>query len=479
MKRKGLSSENQKESKTRKKFRDWFRWRYIAVLTGALLLLTYLGVSVYYMNHFYKGTIINHVNCSNMTPEEADAKIKEVAKTYVLTLEERNDLTEQIKGSDFDMVYVLNGDLRDVKGNQNGFLWPYCIFADSEETVPSSIEFDAGKFDDVLNGLTGMQKDYMKKPVNAKISVYLPERKAYEIVPEDNGSTILKERFAEKCREAVQFLKPTLSLEQEGCYKEVSIKADSKELKRVLKTLNRYVKTEITYQFGEKTEVLDGDLIHQFLRRKKNSNQITLSDGFIKEYIKNLARKYDTFGKSREFKTNSGKQITISGGDYGWWMDQAKEFKELKKLIERGKKKERKPIYFQKAVEYGKLDYGNTYVEINLNAQHMYFYKNGKKVLETDVVTGNPSRGNESPTGIFGVMYKEHGAVLRGEDYETPVEFWMPFSGDVGLHDATWRSSFGGNIYRSNGSHGCINMPYAKAKQLFQMIEQGTPVICY
>ena len=177
MKWKGFVLKKQREEKTGKQFRDWFRWWHILVLTGAFLLLAYLGVSIYYMNHFYKDTVINHVDCSNLTPEEADAKIKEVAKTYVLTLEEREDLTEQIKGSDFDMVYVLEGDLDDVKKNQNGFLWPYCIFADSEEEVPSSIEFNARKFDEVLDGLTGMQKDYMKKPVNAKISPYLPEKK--------------------------------------------------------------------------------------------------------------------------------------------------------------------------------------------------------------------------------------------------------------------------------------------------------------
>ena len=49
----------------------------------------------------------------------------------------------------------------------------------------------------------------------------------------------------------------------------------------------------------------------------------------------------------------------------------------------------------------------------------------------------------------------------------------------TGLHDANWRSSFGGTIYQCNGSHGCVNMPPAKAQELYSMLSVGTPVIMY
>ena len=69
--------------------------------------------------------------------------------------------------------------------------------------------------------------------------------------------------------------------------------------------------------------------------------------------------------------------------------------------------------------------------------------------------------------------------MLRGDDYETPVKYWMPFNGGEGFHDATWRGRFGGAIYRGGGSHGCVNMPYSAAEKLFSMIAPGTPVIVY
>ena len=133
----------------------------------------------------------------------------------------------------------------------------------------------------------------------------------------------------------------------------------------------------------------------------------------------------------------------------------------------------------QTAASHDGPDYGSTYAEVNLTAQHLIFYKDGQKVLESDFVSGNVSRGHTTPPGIFSITYKQRDAVLKGEGYASPVKFWMPFNGGIGFHDASWRSSFGGSIYKSGGSHGCVNMPYDKAKELFENVYAGMPVICY
>ena len=136
-------------------------------------------------------------------------------------------------------------------------------------------------------------------------------------------------------------------------------------------------------------------------------------------------------------------------------------------------------MYSQTANSHGENDYGDSYVEINLTAQHLFVYEEGKLVVESDFVSGNVAKGHGSPTGAFAVTYTTTDAVLRGEDYETPVKYWMPFAGDVGMHDATWRRSFGGNIYKTNGSHGCINLPLSVAKTIYETIDKGDPVLVY
>ena len=172
-------------------------------------------------------------------------------------------------------------------------------------------------------------------------------------------------------------------------------------------------------------------------------------------------------------------EVTIDLGDYGWWMDVGQETQELIGLLERGEGGERVPVYRQTAASYESPDYGDSYVEINLTAQHMFLYQNGECVLESDFVSGNPGKGNATPPGIYGITYKERNATLNGETYSTPVNFWMPFNNNVGMHDATWRSEFGRNIYMTNGSHGCVNLPYAVAQEIYGYVEKNTPVICY
>ena len=117
--------------------------------------------------------------------------------------------------------------------------------------------------------------------------------------------------------------------------------------------------------------------------------------------------------------------------------------------------------------------------EINLTAQHLFFYKNGSLVVESDFVSGNLAKNHGTPSGSFGVTYKAKDAVLRGEDYESPVSFWMPFNGGIGLHDAPWQTNFGGDWYLEHGSRGCVNLQYDVAETVFNNVDSGTPVVCH
>ena len=219
--------------------------------------------------------------------------------------------------------------------------------------------------------------------------------------------------------------------------------------------------------------------IEFYLKESGSIFAVTLDQTQVENYVATLRKKYDSIFRSRTFMTSYGKEIAVDGGDYGWGMNYQQEAKELAAQIETGESGERTPVYYQTAASYGAPDYGDTYVEINLTAQHLFFYKDGQLVMESDFVSGNSARGYDTPEGTYSITYKQRNATLVGENYETPVSYWMPFNKNIGMHDATWRSSFGGTIYKTKGSHGCINMPYEKAQELYGYIEKGTPVICY
>ena len=177
--------------------------------------------------------------------------------------------------------------------------------------------------------------------------------------------------------------------------------------------------------------------------------------------------------------TSYGVEVTIGNSHYGWKVDNEAEKAAIIQDIMNGQAITRDLNYSMTANSHEGNDYGNSYVEINLTAQHLYMYVDGELVVESDFVSGNVSKEYNTPTGVFGLTYKEKDATLNGADYSTPVDFWMPFNGNVGMHDATWRGSFGAAIYKRNGSHGCINLPWSKAQIIFDNIEAGFPVFVY
>ena len=236
--------------------------------------------------------------------------------------------------------------------------------------------------------------------------------------------------------------------------------------------------TTVTYRFGNRSEVLDGEKIHAWLV-SDGQGGVSLNESKIGEYVSWLAQTYNTAYKPKSLKTSYGQTVTISKSVYGWKINQKEETEALKQLLLSCESQEREPVYSQTAAVHDENDYGNTYVEIDYTNQHLWYYKEGSLVTEADIVSGKLSNGNGSPDGIYKIVYRQSPAVLKGEDYESNVTYFMPFAYNVGIHDAAWRSAFGGNIYINSGSHGCINVPYDCATAIYQNIEVGTPVVAY
>lgn len=443
----------------------------------SLLILLYILMSFYYNTHFYMNTVINGVDTSNMTLEEAEEAIQKQFKTYSLTLEGRNGLTSKIHGEEFGMHAVFDGSLEDLLSAQNSFAWPIALFKTHEMEIGTMPEYDEGLLKDLVSNLPYFEEENIVKPINAYISEY-SKNNGYEIIPEVPGAEVDFDILFEAVKAAIINLEPTISLEEVGCYKNPEITSKSPNLVQAVKELNKIVGAEITYEFGEDIEVLDGSQISKWLSVTEDYNVI-LDETGVKEYVDYIGKTYNSFGRTRTFKTSYGVEITVKGGDYGWWLNRPLEVSELTELILSGEKVKREPAYFQTAQQYGNDDIGDTYVEVNLTAQHLFFYKKGKLILETDFVSGNLAKNYGTPSGTYPIQYKERDATLTGENYSTPVKYWMPFNGDIGFHDASWRKEFGKDIYKKNGSHGCINMPPNAAKVMFENIQRGVAVVVY
>ena len=439
------------------------------------LLVCYLSTASFYAEHFFPGTVLNGVPVDKMTVEEAEDKVAQEVADYIFSIETRDGEKYQIIGPDIDYTYVPGTEIQDILDLQDEYQWISERDGKKEIDLEVSASYNAQKLDKQVAQLPCFQKDYIQKPKDA----YLRETdQGYELVKAEAGNQIRLADVQMLAREAVDMGREKLELTDE-VYEEPKLKSNNKKLKKALKNINSYLHTTIKYDVGEKGETLDSAKIKEWLTIGADYS-VTLDESKVTAYVQYLASKYNTYGDVRVFKTSLGDKVKIGGGDYGWVIDKEKEKAQLLSEISSGKTIEREPVFNQTAeVKSETYDIGNTYVEVDYTNQHMYYYEKGKLKLESDVVTGNVSRNNGSPDGIYKIVYKERDATLVGENYASDVEYFMVFAYNVGFHDASWRSDFGRDIYKASGSHGCINMPRNKAEKLYQILPTGTPVIAY
>lgn len=449
----------------------------IIITAAAIAAVVYIQVGKQYQTVYFPNTTINGVDASKRTVEEVKQMIASGIDGYTLTLEERDGKSEVIAGEAIGLESVFDGSLEKLLADQDQNRWYEHRNAPQTFEIATMIQYDQAKFEEVTGALACFDEENIIKPQDAYLSDYVSGQ-GYAVIPSVLGNEPDQAKVVEAISDAVMNLKETLSLEELDAYRKPAVTEEDPALVQRAQDLNRLVNVTVTYTFGDSREVLNGDTISSWTGIGEDGS-VYLDSGKVTEYVKGLASKYDTYNKAKTLKTSYGPTVKISGGMYGWRINQAQEADELSAIIRSGESQTREPVYKQKAASHGSADYGSTYVEINLTAQHLYYYKDGKLITQSDFVSGNEAKGWSTPAGVYPLTYKERNATLKGEDYRTPVDYWMPFNGGIGMHDATWRSSFGGTIYKNSGSHGCVNLPHSVAQTIFENISSGTPVLCY
>ena len=437
----------------------------------------YLGVSYFYSSHFLKGTMINGIDCSTKTAEQVKDKIQDEIGEYKLRIIEIYGKTETISALQINLTYVDDNKVDELLEAQNNWKWISSLSDKSTFQLAANTTYDKSLIDGILDDLSCFQKENITEPANAHLQ---ENENTYEIVPEVVGNQLDREKVKNCIIDAIDSGKTEINLEELGCYLKPSVYQDNESLIAERDILNKYLQTNLTYDFGDRTETVDASLVKNWLVEDENG-QWTIDETKVEEYIQQLKYKYDTFGLTHEFTTTAGKKITLKGGDYGWVIKKQATAEALVQAVKEGQTGTIKPEYLYEAKSRDTNDIGGTYVEISISEQRMWCYKDGNLIVDTPVVTGNVSKGYDTPSGsVWAIDAKKQNAVLKGEGYVQPVTYWMPFVDNVGIHDAdTWRSEYGGEIYKTNGSHGCVNTPTANAEKIFNAVEIGTPVIVY
>ena len=480
-----LEDDDMEETDIVKAAKKKKRKKTAAIVAGIIigvLVLIYVGFAIFFSSHFMFFTKINGTDFSLKSVSQVEAYMKQQVADYVLTLKESDGGSEKISGSDISLMYVPGEQLEKLAKKQNNFLWITSLWNHPKISSEIGVEYDKDALAKITEGLECL------KPENQTVSVDAhPEfqNDKFVVVPEVVGTQIDTEKFNEAVTKAINGFKPTLDLFKTGCYILPRFVSDSQEVVAATDAMNSYLGANVTYDFNPATEVVDASVISQWVTVDADMN-VTFNEEAVRAFIQSLADKYDTKGKPRTFTTATGNTVNVTGGSYGWKIDQEAEYNALIANIQNAETVTREPNYASRAASHEGNDVGSTYAEVDLSNQMMYFVQNGQVVLQSGIVTGNPNKGNGTPQGVYSLAYKALDQVLRGTKkpdgtyvYETPVKFWMPYNGGIGFQDATWQSSFGGSRYQTNGSHGCVNLPYDVAAQLYNLITAGTPVVCH
>lgn len=441
----------------------------------SLVVLLYILISVFFTSHFYIGTKINGLSASLANPASMEERIGKAAKDYQIAITKNGEVVDVIKGQDIGLKSdPKDGEVEGFLANQKGFDWIVKIFSPDSYVGEKLVSYDKSSLSKVVDDLTVVKDPNVTKTEDATFE-FDNKNKEFVIVDEVYGTDVDKPSFSNKVGELIMLLADQADMDSDLLYKQPKVTKDDAALNERVNNLN--AKIDITIEYDEGYSLNKAEIANWV--EVDDQNEVSFNEEMVDEFVAELSKKYDTFGKSKTLKTSYGDVVTVPGGNYGWKVDKSAEKEQLISDLENGESVKRPIVYQYEAASHGENDYGNSYVEVNLSKQHLFLYVNGKQILDSPFVSGNLSKGNGTHTGAFRIAYTQKNAILRGRDYATPVSYWMPFNGGEGLHDANWRASFGGNIFRTNGSHGCVNLPFNVAKTIFNNVKAGFPVLVY
>ena len=461
----------------------------LSIITIGVFLLFGAGIffAVYVARgrmYFVEGTTINGVSVANKTVNQAVEVLEEEFFERDIILMEGN---QEILSQKLSSVGTIDEDtlaesVKECIQEQREHIFSSFMSAKHYE-VEIPYTFSLETYQQMITDSGLLTNRTMSQDAALEFN-----GETYQITPEVNGNELDEAQLQELVQTQVdvqlQEENEAITIEiTSDLYKKPTIFQDNEELVTKMNVWNQFCQAKIEYQFGSETEVLDWNTIQKWIIIENGNG--TLNEDEVKAFVENLATEYNTIYRKRTITTSHGTEKELVSNDYGYKIDYDSEVAQLTADITSNTAVQREPIYSKRGYSRnGKDDVNGTYVEVDLTNQHLWFYKDYKLIVETDIVSGKPSY-QETAQGAFSIAYKASPYNLKGggsngtKSWDVNVDYWMPFHDGQGLHDASWKSAFGGEIYKTNGSHGCVNLPHDAAKKIYENIEALVPIFLY
>lgn len=445
------------------------------VCAAAVLCCGFLTARSYYGSRFQIGTFINGIYCTGKSVEQVNEELFAGYGEETLTLRDTKDREYVIALSSVDFKADYSGQLEALLAQQTAL--GGVLSETANRQLSPMISFDEAALEQAIRECGIMEENQKEQ----KVEIYLDQ--GYCLY--DGMQEVLDfEKVFDTAKQALR--EKSYFLDVSGCYRNLSYTREMEEVLKLWEKVEHFQSSRIEYDMGDASIPLTSDILSGFLLTGEDgqllldeNGELQLSEAALEEFVEQLCNTYDTVGKSRVFHATRGEDVTVEGGIYGSILDGEAELAYLKEALAEGRSEVHIPAYLQCGYVRGAQDIGTTYVEVDMTEQKLYYYEEGVLLLETDIVTGNTGRRWGTPSGVNYVYAKQRDRILRGRDYASHVKFWVPVKGNIGIHDASWRKEFGGEIYKKSGSHGCINVPPERMEELFSYLEIGVPVVTF
>lgn len=464
------------------------------VLTAVILLFSTLLVLVILrlvvtLNEsvtFPDAVTVNGVDVGGLTVREAEDKLSELTEGYTLRVRFADgDCT--LRGE--DIALSLN-DRKHLRALARELNQPTASLSQSGRELwdEELLSWDDEALRQTVRSWPNLYSLVDVKSKDAKL-VYSEEMGRFRVKQEVPGGSVDADKLEEKVSGCVRALSGKLDALEEGLYGELRT-ADSPEVESALEEANEKLKLELTYHYEVEDADIDGsetigfDELSRWLYVESDGLTVGVDSHALQNYVSTMRDYYsassdEDYTDYSMFVTSTGQKVEVPHPARGETVDTDALYNDIMYCVDNRISGEREAPYDENLI--GTTDLGGSYVEVDLDGQHLWLYRDHKLVTDRDICSGDVETGCATPVGLYTIKDKETDRWLNGEDYHDWVSYWMPFNGGVGLHDATWRSDeeFGGEVYLENGSHGCINMPLDLAETVYENVNIGTYVILY
>mgnify|MGYP003097271471 CR=1 FL=1 len=470
-----------KENNTKKHFTIIKILGIVLASVLAVAILIYIAVGyIKYNGKFLPGTIIDGTDFSGMSVEEVCNYYENKINNYTLNIYNDNYIIDKYEPQEYDLQlsYKAKWYFAALVKKQANIFWLPAILGRQDIydlNYMDIMSYNVHKLNFAIADSVGYNL-----PVTIKSrqgSIYYNGYN-FVIIPPVASDQIEPATYIKKIYSSIQNLEPDMIIEEADCYvrNDMTPEIESK--------LNAACETAADFFNGIdmniKLENSDKDFNNEIINSIYNIDaeyNFICNESTIDAGIDAIKDRYNDIGIERTFHTSHGTDVTVKGGDYGSYID-IKTLRKSVKAAVLNKEKVDTTIKYKKYTLNNIDGIGNTYVEIDLTNQYLYMYSKGQLVKDCPIVSGLPG-SRATPQGVYRLKNKAMYVTLVGDNYRTPVRYWMPFNGGIGMHDATWQSYFGGNKYLSRGSHGCINLAMKDVADIYEYAEINMPVICY